>query len=68
MEELKKRKLDDANGETLSQDQLRSLLDPLAKPQLVDLLARLCVYCFFNLSPFHPSEFCSFMYMSIVGT
>ncbi|KAL5545480.1 hypothetical protein UlMin_005167 [Ulmus minor] len=43
MEDLKKRKLADAagNGELSSEEQLRSLLDPLAKPQLVDLLAKL---------------------------
>eukprot|EP00258_Populus_trichocarpa_P042538 XP_024458557.1 UBP1-associated protein 2C [Populus trichocarpa] len=46
MEDLKKRKMDEAiiNGsaETLTtQDYLRSLLDPLSKPQLVDLLSRL---------------------------
>ncbi|KAI5585744.1 hypothetical protein BDE02_06G165500 [Populus trichocarpa] len=46
MEDLKKRKMDEAiiNGsaETLTtQDYLRSLLDPLNKPQLVDLLSRL---------------------------
>jgi hypothetical protein len=48
MEDLKKRKMDEAiiNGsaETLTtQDYLRSLLDPLNKPQLVDLLSRLYV-------------------------
>lgn len=45
MEEQKKRKLDELqNGEaapTPSEEYLRSLLDPLAKSQLVDLLAKL---------------------------
>ncbi|KAJ8448517.1 hypothetical protein Cgig2_012161 [Carnegiea gigantea] len=45
MEEQKKRKLDELqNGEaapTPSEEHLRSLLDPLAKSQLVDLLAKL---------------------------
>lgn len=49
MEESKKRKLDETgNGQLLlpnmdansTADELRTLLDPLAKPQLVDLLAR----------------------------
>lgn len=67
MEDLKKRKMDEAiiNGsaETLTtQDYLRSLLDPLNKPQLVDLLSRLYVslsslilmICWFSfLSSFH---------------
>ncbi|XP_059668497.1 UBP1-associated protein 2A-like [Cornus florida] len=50
MEDLKKRKLDDETGNdqfssNLSEEQLRSLLDPLAKAQLVDLLAKLgCQY------------------------
>lgn len=48
MEDVKKRKLDKAtrNGNEISPDSeedLRTLLDPLAKPQLVDLLAKLCV-------------------------
>lgn len=47
MEEVKKRKLEDtvANGEissqTSSEEDLRALLDPLAKTQLVDLLSKL---------------------------
>ncbi|XP_011004820.1 PREDICTED: UBP1-associated protein 2A-like [Populus euphratica] len=46
MEDLKKRKMDEAsiNGSaktSTTQDYLRSLLDPLNKPQLVDLLSRL---------------------------
>ncbi|KAJ6923758.1 UBP1-associated protein 2A-like [Populus alba x Populus x berolinensis] len=46
MEDLKKRKMDEAiiNGSaetSTAQDYLRSLLDPLNKPQLVDLLSRL---------------------------
>ncbi|XP_023752596.1 UBP1-associated protein 2C isoform X1 [Lactuca sativa] len=49
MEEIKKRKLEqNANGEitsNTSEDQLRSLLDPLSKTQLVDLLSKLgCQY------------------------
>ncbi|KAI3782506.1 hypothetical protein L2E82_12555 [Cichorium intybus] len=49
MDDFKKRKLElTANGETssnTSEDQLRSLLDPLAKTQLVDLLSKLgCQY------------------------
>lgn len=51
MEDLKKRKLDEmGNGQllpnlnesaaSLTVEELRALLDPLAKPQLVDLLAR----------------------------
>jgi len=45
MEEMKKRKLDELqNGDassTTSEEHLRSLLEPLAKSQLVDLLAKL---------------------------
>ncbi|KAH1077849.1 hypothetical protein AAZX31_19G132600 [Glycine max] len=44
MEGLKKRKLelDEAgNGELASKEELRFLIEPLAKPQLVDLLAKL---------------------------
>lgn len=49
MDEFKKRKLEQtANGEissNTSEDQLRSLLEPLAKTQLVDLLSKLgCQY------------------------
>ncbi|KAG8501195.1 hypothetical protein CXB51_003284 [Gossypium anomalum] len=48
MEDLKKRKMEEmGNNDQLStQEELRSLLDPLAKSQLVDLLSRLymCVY------------------------
>lgn len=44
MEDLKKRKLDEAgNGDFSSKEELRLLLDPLAKSQLVDLLAKLYV-------------------------
>ncbi|XP_062112155.1 UBP1-associated protein 2C-like [Humulus lupulus] len=45
MEDIKKRKLDldeaASDGKILTEEQLRSLLDPLAKPQLVDLLAKI---------------------------
>ncbi|GAV63942.1 RRM_1 domain-containing protein [Cephalotus follicularis] len=42
MEDLKKRKMEEmGNGQILSQEQLRSLLDPLNKSQLVDLLSKL---------------------------
>lgn len=44
MEDMKKRKFDEAeNGQisSASEEKLRSLLEPLAKPQLVDLLAKL---------------------------
>lgn len=46
MEDLKKRKLDETgNGQnsllSLEEEQLRSLLDPLAKAQLIELLAKL---------------------------
>nr|AFN53652.1 SBP domain-containing protein [Linum usitatissimum] len=42
MEEMKKRKMDEAiNGEAANQELLRSLLDPLSKTQLIDLLSRL---------------------------
>ncbi|CAJ1909221.1 unnamed protein product [Sphenostylis stenocarpa] len=42
MEDLKKRKLDEAgNGDFASKEELRFLIEPLAKPQLVDLLAKL---------------------------
>ncbi|KAI3682391.1 hypothetical protein L1987_82347 [Smallanthus sonchifolius] len=46
MEDLKKRKLEESNnGENISEEQLRSLLDPLAKTQLVDLLSKFgCQY------------------------
>ncbi|XP_076887752.1 UBP1-associated protein 2C-like [Bidens hawaiensis] len=48
MDDLKKRKLDDTNNDQiniLSQEQLRSLLDPLSKTQLVDLLSKFgCEY------------------------
>ncbi|KAL0555186.1 hypothetical protein IC582_009125 [Cucumis melo] len=46
MEDLKKRKLEETvgNGEFSSVEHLRSLLEPLPKPQLVDLLARLCAF------------------------
>ncbi|PWA55562.1 Nucleotide-binding, alpha-beta plait [Artemisia annua] len=46
MEEQKKRKVEDLNGENVvSNEQLRSLLDPLPKNQLVDLLSKLgCQY------------------------
>ena len=55
MEDFKKRKLelDEAggDGDFSSKEELRFLIEPLAKPQLVDLLAKLCV--FFSL----PSSF-----------
>ncbi|KAI4364003.1 hypothetical protein MLD38_020149 [Melastoma candidum] len=43
MEEIKKRKLDESagNGDASSEEQIRSLLDPLPKSQLVDLLSKL---------------------------
>ncbi|XP_022742650.1 UBP1-associated protein 2C-like [Durio zibethinus] len=43
MEDLKKRKMEEMgnNREFSTQEELRSLLDPLAKSQLVDLLSRL---------------------------
>ncbi|KAK7378240.1 hypothetical protein VNO80_03678 [Phaseolus coccineus] len=42
MEDLKKRKLDEAgNCDFTSKEELRFLIEPLAKPQLVDLLAKL---------------------------
>ncbi|XP_062003982.1 UBP1-associated protein 2C-like [Rosa rugosa] len=42
MEDIKKRKLDNSEGiSPHSEEDLRALLDPLAKPQLVDLLAKL---------------------------
>ncbi|KAK8713571.1 hypothetical protein V6N13_148784 [Hibiscus sabdariffa] len=43
MEDLKKRKMEEMgnNGNSSTQEELRSLLDPLAKSQLVDLLSRL---------------------------
>lgn len=44
MDDLKKRKLEDAaNDDVSSKEELRFLLDPLAKPQLVELLARLYI-------------------------
>lgn len=57
MDEVKKRKLDEGawNGQVdsdispLASQELRSLLDPLPKPQLVDLLARL--YAPFSSNP-----------------
>lgn len=42
MEDMKKRKMEEmGDAQTSTQEQLRTLLDPLAKPQLVDLLSRL---------------------------
>jgi len=57
MEDMKKRKMDEGSnngsGETsTTQDYLRSLLDPLNKSQLVDLLSRLYVPLFLSLLPF----------------
>jgi hypothetical protein len=45
MEDMKKRKLGEASGdgETSSEEEMRSLLDPLPKPQLVHLLSKLYV-------------------------
>lgn len=41
---MKKRKMEEmGDAQTSTQEQLRTLLDPLAKPQLVDLLSRLYV-------------------------
>lgn len=48
MEDLKKRKLEETgNGELISKEDIRLLIEPLAKPQLVDLLAKLCVFILF---------------------
>lgn len=54
MEDLKKRKMEEMgnNGQLSTQEELRSLLDPLAKSQLVDLLSRLYVYVFPLFSQF----------------
>ncbi|KAH9620455.1 hypothetical protein KSS87_013451 [Heliosperma pusillum] len=41
MEELKKRKLEEVDNDNISEEKLRSLLQPLAKTQLLDLLAKL---------------------------
>ncbi|XP_074306983.1 uncharacterized protein LOC141642170 isoform X2 [Silene latifolia] len=41
MAELKKRKLEEVDNSDVSEETLRSLLEPLAKPQLIDLLAKL---------------------------
>ncbi|KOM38839.1 hypothetical protein LR48_Vigan03g222100 [Vigna angularis] len=59
MEDLKKRKLDEAgNGDFASKEELRFLIEPLAKPQLVDLLAKLCVsYSQFHFFPSSTSFF-----------
>lgn len=46
MEDVKKRKFDEAaldGGASSTVDELRSMLEPIAKPQLVNLLAKLCV-------------------------
>lgn len=53
MEDLKKRKLDEAGngGISSSPEDLKSLLDPLSKSQLVDLLSKLYVIDF-NFSIF----------------
>ncbi|KAJ6914405.1 UBP1-associated protein 2A-like [Populus alba x Populus x berolinensis] len=58
MEDLKKRKMDEAiiigSAETsTTQDYLRSLLDPLNKPQLVDLLSRLRIRNSLLAAPFY---------------
>ncbi|KAL9240152.1 hypothetical protein vseg_014403 [Gypsophila vaccaria] len=44
MEELKKRKHEEAHNLNVSVEKLRSLLDPLAKPQLIDLLSKLKLF------------------------
>ena len=53
MEDSKKRKLDEAgNGDVSSREELRLLLEPLAKPQLVDLLSKLYALKLSNPSAF----------------
>lgn len=54
MDDLKKRKLEEAgNGRVSSSpEELKPLLDPLSKAQLVDLLSKLYVFNF-NFSIFH---------------
>lgn len=70
MEDLKKRKLDEhGNGDFASKEELRLLLEPLAKPQLVDLLAKLCVSIFpIHFTPFLCNVFViyGFHYLSLV--
>lgn len=52
MEDMKKRKLGEAAGnvEASSEEELRLLLDPLPKPQLVHLLSKLYVFSSLYLS------------------
>ena len=64
MEDLKKRKLDEAgNGDFASKEELRFLIEPLAKPQLVDLLAKLCV----SYPPFHFFPSSTFFFLVILS-
>ncbi|KAE8098874.1 hypothetical protein FH972_016906 [Carpinus fangiana] len=55
MEDTKKRKLGEAStdGETSSEEEMRLLLDPLPKPQLVHLLSKLYVSFYSNPTLFH---------------
>lgn len=55
MEDMKKRKLGEAStdGETSSEEEMRLLLDPLPKPQLVHLLSKLYVSFYANPTLFH---------------
>lgn len=61
MEDLKKRKLEEAsNGQiSSSPEELKLLLDPLSKSQLVDLLSKLYVFNF-NFSIFICFCWCNF--------
>ena len=58
MEDLKKRKLNEeaTTDDLASKEELRFLIEPLAKPQLVDLLAK--------LSAFSSSFLFSFLFFS----
>jgi hypothetical protein len=51
MDLKKKRKIDEAGNNTLvSKKKLRLLMQPLAKPVLIDLLSKLCVSISFSCS------------------
>jgi hypothetical protein len=51
MDLKKKRKIDEAGNSTLvSKKKLRLLMQPLAKPVLIDLLSKLCVSISFSCS------------------
>ena len=54
MDDLKKRKLEEASngGISSSPEELKVLLDPLSKSQLVDLLSKLYVFKFNSLFSF----------------